>query len=128
MPRYAEGERAQPALEKDEMHQYSLRWRFPNGTEICVGTDGSVSVLINGHFTLKVQGHAKLTARGIFKIMGTTIVQVSLNMWKRICAVFVDNHHIRIEDDPELKEDLIEMMSGTPGKEDPGIRKPRDLH
>jgi hypothetical protein len=128
MPIFAEGDRVQPQLEKDEKHEYSLRWRWPNGTEICVGTDGSVSVLINGHFTVKVQGHAKITARGNLKLIATNVVQVALNLWKRITSTFVDNHHIRPADDPELKEDLIEMMTGTPGKEDPGIRKPEDLH
>ncbi len=127
VPRFGLNERASPRIEKDKKIQFSLRIKLPNGYEFAVGTEGDALHLVNGHYRSKVQGNWHQSARGKLKQTTVRLVQGALSIIKKVSPTIQEVHYIRPDDDPELRDDLIDMMDGVPGREDPGIRKPEDL-
>lgn len=127
VPRYREDERSVPRIEKDKKKQFSFRMKLPNGFEFCIETGGSVGLTIFGHCVAWVKGHLDFGARGRIHMLGTRIVQGALSVLKKVSPQMPESHYIRASDDPELREQFIDLMDGTPGQEDPGIRKPEPM-
>jgi hypothetical protein len=127
VPRYRAGDRSVPRIEKDPQNEFSLRVKLPNGFEFAIETGGSVVMQVFGHFTSWVKGNWDAGARGTFNVLATRLVQGALSMIKKVSPQMAEIHYIRQDEDPELRDKFVDLMSGTPGKKDPGIRKPEDL-
>jgi hypothetical protein len=127
VPRYHEGDRSVPRVEKDANKEFSLRVKLPNGFEFAVETGGSVGFQVFGHFTSWIKGNWDAGARGTLNLLATRGVLAALSVFKKIAPQKPEQEYIRADDDPELRDKFVDLMSGTPGKKDPGIRKPEDL-
>lgn len=127
-PRHRESDREVPRIEKDPKREFCMRWRFANGTEFGIGTEGDAYAIINGHCRVKVQGNLHVSARGVMSFISVKILQAARSVFKRIAGTLSDVQYVQVANDPEVRDMFIDAFDGVPGKADPGIRKPVDLN
>lgn len=127
VPRYSEGDRSVPRVEKDTKKQFSFRMKMPNGFEFAIETGGSALLMVAGHLRVKALGSLFVSACGKLQTISSYLVSTAMSTIKKVAPTIVENHYRRPIDDPELRDDAIDAFTVFQGKEDPGIRKPTDL-
>jgi hypothetical protein len=127
VPRYSEGDRSVPRIEKDQKKQFSFRMKLPNGFEFAIETGGSTLLLAMGHLRVKAAGNLFVSSCGKLKQIATRILIGGQSVIKQIAPVLVRQQYRKASEDPELRADVIDAYTLFPGKEDPGIRKPTGL-
>jgi hypothetical protein len=123
-PMYFEDETGAPELIKDKHRDWNLRISLQNGFEIMVDTEGNGSIIFPGNLNIKGLGNSlTISCRGETVLKGTDLSVEALSVLKLRGVTTDQTAYPRPEEKGEVRERTIEMMTGPPGKEDPGIKK-----
>jgi hypothetical protein len=123
-PMYHEDETGAPELIKDKHRDWNFRMSFQNGFEFMVDTEGNAAIVIPGNMVIKTLGNSlTLSCRGEAILMATDVSVDAMSVLKLRGVTEDQTSYPRPEEKDEVRERTIEMYTGPPGKEDPGIGK-----
>jgi hypothetical protein len=126
-PRYLEDDTGAPRVEKDKHRDWSLRINLQNGFEFGVDTEGNVYLTIPGDLRVKGMCSAFISATSEL-IMSGTNVELDAKAVLRNRGVTADHiPYPRPDEKSEVRERTIDMYTGPPGREDPGIGTIEDM-